>query len=183
MDGCRSLLALLTLTRWSTLPTSPPIRLPHWFLSAGSCCPPNLVHVTSNFTSNQNTAHSPQLKPLTMVSPFGSCSRAAIFHDPVCGGLQPLNKSGVLYAESNRPCALQSTTTSGVGTSLRCRWTCSPPRLRPQTQFTDVQHGCYARPRLRLWSIIWFANSFAPLSRSGLPRRGHRLFGNVISFW
>ena len=26
---------------------------------------------------------------------------------------------------------------------------------------------------------IWFA----PLSRSGLPRRGHRLFGNVISFW
>ena len=26
-------------------------------------------------------------------------------------------------------------------------------------------------------------NSIAPLSRSGLPRRGHRLFGNVISFW
>jgi hypothetical protein len=25
--------------------------------------------------------------------------------------------------------------------------------------------------------------SFAPLSRFGLPRRGHRLFGNVISFW
>ena len=25
--------------------------------------------------------------------------------------------------------------------------------------------------------------SFAPLSRSGLQRRGHRLFGNVISFW
>ena len=24
---------------------------------------------------------------------------------------------------------------------------------------------------------------FAPLSRVGLPRRGHRLFGNVISFW
>ena len=24
---------------------------------------------------------------------------------------------------------------------------------------------------------------FAPLSRSGLQRRGHRLFGNVISFW
>ena len=24
--------------------------------------------------------------------------------------------------------------------------------------------------------------SFAPLSRTGLPRRGHRLFGNVISF-
>ena len=26
-------------------------------------------------------------------------------------------------------------------------------------------------------------NSFAPLPRYGLPRRGHRLFGNVISFW
>ena len=26
-------------------------------------------------------------------------------------------------------------------------------------------------------------DSFAPLSRFGLPRRGHRLFGNVISFW
>ena len=26
-------------------------------------------------------------------------------------------------------------------------------------------------------------DSFASLSRSGLPRRGHRLFGNVISFW
>jgi len=25
--------------------------------------------------------------------------------------------------------------------------------------------------------------SFAPLSRFGLPRRGHRLFGNVVSFW
>ena len=24
---------------------------------------------------------------------------------------------------------------------------------------------------------------FAPLSRFGLPRRGHRLFGNVVSFW
>ena len=34
----------------------------------------------------------------------------------------------------------------------------------------------------RLWSIIWFADSFAPLSRADLPRRGHRLFGNVISF-
>ena len=32
-------------------------------------------------------------------------------------------------------------------------------------------------------SIVWFADSFAPLSRSGLPRRGHRLFGNVVSFW
>ena len=46
-----------------------------------------------------------------------------------------------------------------------------------------AQHGFYARPRLRRWSIVWFADSFAPLSRSGLPRRGHRLFGNVISFW
>ena len=46
-----------------------------------------------------------------------------------------------------------------------------------------VQHGFYARPRLRLWSIVWFTGSFAPLSRFGLPRRGHRLFGNVISFW
>ena len=26
-------------------------------------------------------------------------------------------------------------------------------------------------------------NWFAPLSRVGLPCRGHRLFGNVISFW
>ena len=25
--------------------------------------------------------------------------------------------------------------------------------------------------------------SLAPLSRSGLQRRGHRLFGNVIPFW
>ena len=25
--------------------------------------------------------------------------------------------------------------------------------------------------------------SLAPLSRFGLPRRGHRLFGNVIPFW
>ena len=25
--------------------------------------------------------------------------------------------------------------------------------------------------------------SFAPLLRFGLQRRGHRLFGNVISFW
>ena len=24
---------------------------------------------------------------------------------------------------------------------------------------------------------------FAPLSRDGLPRRGRRLFGNVVSFW
>jgi hypothetical protein len=48
---------------------------------------------------------------------------------------------------------------------------------------TGVQHGFYAKPRLRLWSIIWFAEWFAPLSRFGLPRRGHRLFGNVISFW
>ena len=24
---------------------------------------------------------------------------------------------------------------------------------------------------------------FAPLLRVGLPRRGHRLFGNVVSFW
>ena len=46
-----------------------------------------------------------------------------------------------------------------------------------------AQHGFCARPRLRLWSIIWFADSFAPLSRFGLQRRGHRLFGNVVSFW
>ena len=45
------------------------------------------------------------------------------------------------------------------------------------------QHGFYAKPRLRLWSIVWLKVSFAPLSRSGLPRRGHRLFGDVISFW
>jgi hypothetical protein len=25
--------------------------------------------------------------------------------------------------------------------------------------------------------------SFAPLSRFGLPRRGHRFFGNVFYFW
>ena len=47
---------------------------------------------------------------------------------------------------------------------------------------TAAQHGFYARPRLRLWSIVWFVDSFAPLSRVGLPRRGHRLFGNVIPF-
>ena len=34
-----------------------------------------------------------------------------------------------------------------------------------------------------LGAIVWFADSFAPLLRSGLQRRGHRLFGNVISFW
>ena len=45
-----------------------------------------------------------------------------------------------------------------------------------------AQHGFYAEPRLRLWSIVRFADSFAPLSRFGLPRRGHRLFGNVVSF-
>ena len=45
------------------------------------------------------------------------------------------------------------------------------------------QHGFYAEPRLRLWSMVWFAELFAPLSRSGLQRRGHRLFGNLISFW
>ena len=46
-----------------------------------------------------------------------------------------------------------------------------------------AQHGFYARPRLRHWSIVWFADSLALLSRSGLHRRGHRLFGNAISFW
>ena len=31
----------------------------------------------------------------------------------------------------------------------------------------------------------WFGlhDSFASLSRFGLPRRRHRLFGNVVSFW
>ena len=45
-----------------------------------------------------------------------------------------------------------------------------------------AQHGFYARPRLRPWSMVCFTESFAPLSRFGLPRRGHRLFGNVIPF-
>ena len=45
------------------------------------------------------------------------------------------------------------------------------------------QYGFYARERLRYWGIVWFAGSSAPLSRSGLPRRGHRFFGSVDSFW
>ena len=55
--------------------------------------------------------------------------------------------------------------------------------LTPRSHFIVGQHGFYARPRLRRWSIVWFADSLAPLSRAGLPRRGHRLFGNAISFW
>ena len=34
-----------------------------------------------------------------------------------------------------------------------------------------------------LGASLGLPDSFAPLSRSGLQRRGHRLFGNVISFW
>ena len=30
--------------------------------------------------------------------------------------------------------------------------------------------------------MVCFTESFAPLSRFGLQRRGHRLFGNVIPF-
>ena len=52
-----------------------------------------------------------------------------------------------------------------------------------KTTPSDAQHGFYARPRLRRWSIVWFASSFALVTRFGLPRRGHRLFGNVVSFW
>ncbi len=32
-------------------------------------------------------------------------------------------------------------------------------------------------------SIAWFATAIASLTRFGLRRRGHRLFGNAISFW
>ena len=48
---------------------------------------------------------------------------------------------------------------------------------------SDGQHRFYARPRLRHWSTFWFAMSIASLARFGLPRRGHRLFGNMVSFW
>ena len=57
------------------------------------------------------------------------------------------------------------------------------PFWLPLTQRIGGSHGFSARPRLRLWSIVWFAGSFAPLVHSGLQYRGHRLFGNVISFW
>ena len=33
-----------------------------------------------------------------------------------------------------------------------------------------------------LGASLGLEDSFAPLSRAGLPRRGHRLFGNVITF-
>ena len=174
MDGCRSRLASLALTRWSTLPTFPLIRLPHWFLSAGSCCLPNLVRATSNFTLNQNTAHLPPSKPRTVVSTFGWFSPAVNSHNRGFHLLQRLQRYGVPCAASNRLCLLPSTTTNGAGISPQRKWTYSPPRLRPQTEFTDVQHGFYARPRLRPWSIVCFANSFASLSRFGLQRRGHR---------
>ena len=32
-------------------------------------------------------------------------------------------------------------------------------------------------------ALFGWPRSFAPLSRVGLRRRGHRLFGNVVSFW
>ena len=48
---------------------------------------------------------------------------------------------------------------------------------------TFVQHGFFARPRLRRWSIVWFAASLASVTRFDLPRRGHRLFGMLGSFW
>ena len=41
---------------------------------------------------------------------------------------------------------------------------------------TVAQHGFYAKPRLRPWSIVWFADSFALLSRFGLQRHGHPRF-------
>ena len=34
-----------------------------------------------------------------------------------------------------------------------------------------------------LEASLGLEDSFVPLSRAGLPRRGHRLFGNVVSFW
>ena len=39
------------------------------------------------------------------------------------------------------------------------------------------------RPRLRRWRIVWFAAHDASFLQISLPRRGHRLFGNVDSFW
>ena len=136
MDGCRSRLASLALTRWSTLPTFPLIRLPHWFLSVGSCCLPNLVRATSNFTLNQNTAHLPPSKPRTVVSTFGWFSPAVNSHNRGFHLLQRLQRYGVLCAASNRLCLLPSTTTNGAGISPQRKWTYSPPRLRPQTRFT-----------------------------------------------
>ena len=38
-------------------------------------------------------------------------------------------------------------------------------------------HGFVVAESLGLLRVL------APLSRAGLPRRGHRLFGNVDSFW
>ena len=40
----------------------------------------------------------------------------------------------------------------------------------------------YAQARRRAWRVIWIVDLLAPLSRSGSPRCGHRLFGNVTSF-
>jgi len=124
------------------------------FLSAGSCCLPNLVRATSNFTLNQNTAHLPPSKPRTVVSTFGWFSPAVNSHNRGFHLLQRLQRYGVPCAASNRLCLLPSTTTNGAGISPQRKWTYSPPRLRPQTEFTDVQHGFYARPRLRPWSIV-----------------------------
>ena len=48
---------------------------------------------------------------------------------------------------------------------------------------TVAQQGFYAKPRLRRWRLVWFAVIDAPLSPTGFPRRGHRFFGNAVSFW
>ena len=68
---------------------------------------------------------------------------------------------------------------------------CLAVTLRPKSQhlertgkadatdnmFFTQSHGFVVEASLGL------LRSFAPLSRVGLPRRGHRLFGNVVSFW
>ena len=46
-----------------------------------------------------------------------------------------------------------------------------------------AQHDLYARQRLRHWSIVWIASPSVSVTHFDLPRRGHRLFGNVVSFW
>ena len=48
---------------------------------------------------------------------------------------------------------------------------------------SDLQHVFYAEAfGFVFGASIGLPRSFTPLSRAGLPRRGHRLFGNVFSF-
>ncbi|QEG24840.1 hypothetical protein MFFC18_47630 [Mariniblastus fucicola] len=53
----------------------------------------------------------------------------------------------------------------------------SSTSLRSHNMVFTQSHGFV------LGNLFGLPRLFAPLSRIGLPRRGHRLFGNVVSFW